>query len=78
MAKNPRYQGAGSSTINPYKVENAYDCFIQNGIEVDYAKGYNRIESDDDKELINQAVEVAKNKNVVILFLGLTENYESE
>lgn len=78
MAKNPRYQGAGSSTINPYKVENAYDCFIQKGIEVDYAKGYNRIESDDDKELINQAVEVAKNKNVVILFLGLTENYESE
>lgn len=78
MAKNPRYQGAGSSTINPYKVENAYDCFIQNGIEVDYAKGYNRIESDDDKELINQAVEVAKNKDVVILFLGLTENYESE
>lgn len=78
MVKNPRYQGAGSSTINPYKVENAYDCFIQNGIEVDYAKGYNRIESDDDKELINQAVEVAKNKDVVILFLGLTENYESE
>ena len=78
MAKNPRYQGAGSSTINPYKVENAYDCFIQKGIEVDYAKGYNRLESDDDKELINQAVEVAKNKNVVILFLGLTENYESE
>lgn len=78
MAKNPRYQGAGSSTINPYKVENAYDCFIQNGIEVDYARGYNRIESDEDKELINQAVEVAKNKEAVILFLGLTENYESE
>lgn len=78
MAKNPRYQGAGSSTINPYKVENAYDCFIQNEIEVDYAKGYNRIETDEDKELINQAVEVAKNKDVVILFLGLTENYESE
>lgn len=78
MAKNPRYQGAGSSTINPYKVENAYDCLIQNGIEVDYAKGYNRIETNEDKELINQAVEVAKNKDVVILFLGLTENYESE
>ena len=27
MAKVPRYQGAGSSTINPYKVENAYDNF---------------------------------------------------
>lgn len=78
MAKNPRYQGAGSSTINPYKVENAYDCFIQNGIEVDYARGYNRIESDEDKELVNQAVEVAINKEAVILFLGLTENYESE
>ena len=38
MAKNPRYQGAGSSTINPYHLENAYECFTDNKIEVDFQR----------------------------------------
>lgn len=36
--KYPRYQGAGSSTINPYKIENAYNSFKENNIAFDYAK----------------------------------------
>lgn len=78
MAKNPRYQGAGSSTINPYKVENAYECFEKLNIEIEYAKGYNRVETQDEQNLVNEAVEIAKNNETVILFLGLTENYECE
>lgn len=78
MAKNPRYQGAGSSTINPFKIENAYDNFIENGIEVEYAKGYERIESETDEELRKEAIEIAKRNEVVLIFAGLTENYESE
>lgn len=78
MAKTPRYQGAGSSTINPYKIENAYDNLIQNGIDVEYAQGYERIESENDEKLRSEAVKVAKNNDVVLVFAGLTENYESE
>lgn len=78
MAKNPRYQGAGSSTINPYKIENAYDCFKDTGIEFEYAKGYNRIENDEDEKLRKEAIEIAKNNEIVVIFAGLTENYESE
>lgn len=78
MAKNPRYQGAGSSTINPYKIENAYDCFKENKIEFSYVKGYNRIENEEDEKLKNEAIKIAKENNVVIIFAGLTENYESE
>ena len=78
MAKTPRYQGAGSSTINPYKIENAYDNFIKNGIAVEYAKGYERIETERDEDLRKEAVNIASRNDVVIIFTGLTENYESE
>ena len=78
MAKTPRYQGAGSSTINPYKIENAYDNLVQNGIDIEYAQGYERIESENDEKLRREAVKVAKNNDVVLVFAGLAENYESE
>ena len=78
MAKIPRYQGAGSSTINPYKIENAYDNFLKNGIEVEYVQGYERIESENDEALRYEAIKVAEKNEVVVVFAGLTENYESE
>lgn len=78
MAKIPRYQGAGSSTINPYKLENAYDCFRENNIQFEYAKGYCRAESKEDEGLIKEAIEIAKRNEIVVIFVGLTENYESE
>ena len=78
MAKIPRYQGAGSSTINPYKIENAYDNFLENGIEVEYVQGYERIESENDETLRYEAIKVAEKNEVVVVFAGLTENYESE
>lgn len=78
MAKLPRYQGAGSSTINPYKIENAYENFEENNIEFDYCQGYERIESEKDELLRKEAVEIAKQNKVVVIFAGLTENYESE
>lgn len=78
MAKNPRYQGAGSSTVNPYKLENAYDCFVEKNVNIVYAKGYERTETEEDSKLIQEAVKVAKECEVAIIFAGLTENYESE
>ena len=78
MAKNPRYQGAGSSTINLYRLDNAYDELEKEGFNIDYAKGYERIESENDKELLEEAIKLAKQEKPVLLFVGLTENYESE
>lgn len=78
MAKTPRYQGAGSSTINPYRIENAYDNFLKSNIKFDYAQGYERVESDNDIKLKKEAIKIAKQNNIVVIFAGLTENYESE
>lgn len=78
MAKRPRYQGAGSSTINPYRLTNLLDCLKEQGIECSYAQGYERVESENDVTLREEAIKVAKNSELVILCVGLTENFESE
>ena len=43
MAKSPRYQGAGSSVVNPMlPVENAFDNLVKLGVHVTYAQGYSK------------------------------------
>ncbi len=78
IAKTPRYQGAGSSTINPYQLENAFNCFLEEGFDISYAKGYGRIETEEDEKLIKEAIKISKENDIVVIFAGLTENYESE
>lgn len=79
MAIDPRYQGAGSSLVNPTKKENAYDCLIKLGYKLKYAKGYNKKNKPKEiKPLIDEAVAVAEKSDIALLFIGLTEEYESE
>jgi beta-glucosidase len=79
FAKKPRYQGAGSSKINPTKIECAYDAFLEAGIDIAYADGYLREKgAQPDADMIIEACEVARNKDVVVIFSGLPEEYESE
>lgn len=79
MAVDPRYQGAGSSLVNPTKKENAFDSLIKLGYKVKYAKGYNKkTKPKEIKPLIDEAVAAAKSADIALLFIGLTEEYESE
>lgn len=80
MAKSPRYQGAGSSQINPTHMDNAFDLLKAAGANVTYAQGYERTlaKAKKNPEHIAAAVELAKQSETVILFIGLTEDYESE
>jgi len=79
-AREPRYQGGGSSHINSWKVEAALDAaneFPQfKGIT--YAEGYRDDKDETDAELLNEAVKVAKEADVAVLFIGLPDNFESE
>lgn len=78
FADKPRYQGAGSSLINPIKVTSFLDELNNQKIEHNYCKGYS-IDTDEPKEdLIKEAVQKAKESSVVIIFAGLTDDYESE
>ena len=73
MAEQSRYQGAGSSHINPWKLVSATEACP----EVAYVKGCREDGSTDDV-LIKEAVALAKTKEKVVVFAGLTDSYESE
>ncbi len=78
MAKHPRYQGAGSSKINPYELDNAYDAFAALDLDFEYADGYKRCATEPDDALILEAVNTANDKEIVFVFAGLPDSYESE
>ena len=80
MAKRPRYQGAGSSQINPTQLDCAYDTMLQEGIAVDYAPGYStdRKNKISDDMFLSEAIAKAKGADVAVLFIGLTDEYETE
>lgn len=78
FAISPRYQGAGSSKVKPYNLENAYDCFKELGYDIEYSKGYERGVNNNNEKLLKEAIEIAKNNNIVIIFAGLTELEEAE
>ena len=78
MFEHMRYQGAGSSLISPAKHSSIKDAFDQNNIAYKYIKGYNVNKSLVDEALINEALEASKDYEKVILFVGLTDDLESE
>lgn len=78
FAEQPRFQGAGSSQITPWRVDNALDACRQHAPELVYAPGYPRHEDHIDEQLLNDAVDAARAAEVVVIFAGLTERYESE
>lgn len=81
FAKNPRYQGGGSSHVNPTKLDNIYEEIKKtagNNANILYAQGYNLEKDEIDEQLIQEAKKVAIQSDVAILFVGLPERYESE
>lgn len=78
MVKNPRFQGAGSAVTSPEKLYDTYNTLKQFNIDFEYEQGYERIKSNKDKVLLNEACKKAKSADVVIIYAGLTEDYESE
>ncbi len=78
LAKKPRYQGAGSSTVNPIELDCVWDALAELGFDVAYARGYDSHTGDTTKELIDEARAIAKSCDVAIVFAGLPAAYESE
>ncbi len=78
FAEIPRYQGAGSSKINPHVVDSALDFLNKKGINFEYAPGYELGTDAVNQKLIAEAVACVQEKDGVILFVGLPDSYESE
>ena len=77
FAKDPRYQGGGSSHINSSKITSALDA-VNEYCEVSYEQGYDNMTDSVDEDMIARAVECAKQNDIAVIFAGLTDLYESE
>ena len=81
LAKQPRYQGGGSSHVNSWKVDSPWEELqrIAPGVRFTYGGGYDETHGERvDQQLLDEAEQLARNAERVLLFIGLTEQYETE
>ncbi len=80
FARTPRYQGAGSSRVQPTKLDNALDRISAIvGHDVPFAPGFTTDPKNPvDDGARDDAVAAAAKAEIVLMFLGLGENHESE
>lgn len=78
FAKHPRYQGAGSSKINPVSLDCAFDELIGAGAACSYAEGYDRETGAATEAQLEEAAAVARRCDVAVVFVGLPDASESE
>ena len=78
FAFSPRYQGAGSSMVNATIVEDAQKLIKKLDLNIiGMAHGYSRADKEEES-LVNEAIELAKQADIVLYFFGLNEASESE
>jgi beta-glucosidase len=82
FARSPRIQGAGSSAVNPTRVDSALEV-IRASTNAEFAPGYSldpkaHHESSIDEALVSEAVALAAASESVVLFVGLPDGDESE
>lgn len=78
-AKEPYFQGGGSSYINPTQVDAPLDELkvLAEDTEIRYAEGY-QMEAGFDQALIDEAVSCAQDADVAVLYVALPGFKESE
>jgi beta-glucosidase len=81
FARTPRFQGAGSSQVNPTLIDvplNELQSALAGQAEVRFAAGFGIGTTDNDEQLSQEAVELASEADHVLVFLGLPGEDESE
>jgi beta-glucosidase len=81
FARTPRFQGAGSSQVNPTLIDVPLDelqSALAGQAEVRFAAGFGIGTTDNDEQLMQEAVELATEADHVLVFLGLPGEDESE
>lgn len=81
LARTPRYQGAGSSLVNPTRLDDplsALTAALAGRRPVTFAAGYARDCDEPSATLVAQAVAAARDADVAVVFLGLPAGDESE
>ena len=78
FAQKARYQGAGSSVVNPTKLDHTMDVIGKFDLDVaGFEPGYPR-SGKGSQDMMLKAVDLAKKADIVLLYIGLDEISESE
>lgn len=77
FASAPRYQGGGSSHINPSRVTSALESAQKKGRDVVYVPGFSTMEDQLEGDL-TAAVDAARSAEAAVIFAGLPDLFESE
>jgi len=77
FAKQPRYQGGGSSHINSAQITSAWDV-LSAWPNITYAQGYDIDNDAPDERLLAEAEAAARAAEVAVVFAGLPDRFESE
>lgn len=78
FARMPRYQGSGSSRINPKIIDNIWYRLEQRGVAAEYADGCDPTTGDADERQLLEAETLAARSDVAVVVAGLPGRYESE
>lgn len=78
FARMLRYQGSGSSRINPKIIDNIWYRFEQRGVAAEFADGYDPTTGDADENQLLEAETLAARSDVAVVVAGLPGRYESE
>ncbi len=73
-----RYQGSGSSMINPTFLTTPKMAFDKQKVEYKFCRGYAENALEPNEKLIAEAVDISKNYDKILVFSGLTDYVESE
>ena len=78
FARMPRYQGSGSSRINPKIIDNIWYRLEQRGVAAEYADGCDPTTGDADERQLLEAETLAARSDVAVMVAGPPARYESE
>ena len=73
-----RYQGSGSSLLNPYRLMDHKNSFLKQGINYEFAMGYKENELQPDILLEDEAIAKVQDKDIILFYGGLNDYVESE
>jgi beta-glucosidase len=80
FAKEPRYQGGGSTLVNPIRISSPWEEMLARAggtIDLSYAPGY-QIRNESTTEMLEEACKTAANADAALLFAGLWVAYDRE
>ncbi len=78
FAEMPRYQGSGSSRVNPINLSSPLDALRASEIDFVYAPGYGLDDSAAQTDTLEQALKLAATGRPLVIFAGQPDSYESE